>query len=68
MGINVMTRTTPTKVDALSQQAELAERLHLALLADVQKGLADIAAGRVDNADVVLARIQAGRAFENSPS
>lgn len=67
MGINVMTRTTPTKVDALSQ-AELAERLHLALLADVQKGLGDSAAGRVENADVVLARIQAGRAFENSPS
>lgn len=37
------------------------ERIHLLLLEDVQRGLADIAAGRTENADVAIARIQRQR-------
>jgi prevent-host-death family protein len=38
------------------------ERIHLLLLEDVQRGLADIAAGRVFDADASLAALQQRRA------
>ena len=37
------------------------ERIHLLLLDDVKRGLADIAAGRVENADSAIARLQKAR-------
>jgi predicted transcriptional regulator len=55
-----MTKATPTKDEPVSR-ADLLERLQLVLLADAQRGLEDIAAGRVEDADEALARIQAGR-------
>ena len=36
-------------------------RIHLLLLDDVKRGLADIAAGRVEDADAALARLQRAR-------
>ena len=47
------------------------ERIHL-LLADAQRGLADIAAGRTQDADAALAQVQrrraAGRASSTRPA
>ena len=37
------------------------ERIHLLLLDDVKRGLADIAAGRVEDADAALVRLQQAR-------
>ncbi len=37
------------------------ERIHLLLLEDVKRGLADIAAGRTEDADTALARLQRRR-------
>jgi prevent-host-death family protein len=37
------------------------ERIHLLLLDDVKRGLADIAAGRTEDADTALARLQRER-------
>lgn len=37
------------------------ERIHLLLLDDVKRGLADIAAGRTQNADAAIARLQQRR-------
>ena len=37
------------------------ERTHVLLLDDVKRGLADIAAGRVEDADAALARLQRAR-------
>jgi len=38
------------------------ERIHLLLIEDARRGLADIAAGRTQDADAAVARLQAGRA------
>ncbi|WP_324781034.1 type II toxin-antitoxin system Phd/YefM family antitoxin [Thiobacillus sedimenti] len=38
------------------------ERIHLLILEDARRGLEDIAAGRVENADAALARLQKARA------
>jgi prevent-host-death family protein len=38
------------------------ERIHLLILEDARRGLEDIAAGRVENADVALSRLQNARA------
>ena len=38
------------------------ERIHLLLLEDARRGLADVLAGRTENADAAIARLQAGRA------
>ncbi len=37
------------------------ERIHLLILEDARRGLEDIAAGRVENADAALARLQSTR-------
>ncbi len=37
------------------------ERIHLLLLEDVKRGLADMAAGRTENADTAIARLQRAR-------
>jgi prevent-host-death family protein len=37
------------------------ERIHLLLLEDVKRGLADIAAGRTEDADTAIARLQKAR-------
>ena len=37
------------------------ERIHLLLLEDVKRGLADIAAGRTEDADTAIARLQQPR-------
>ena len=37
------------------------ERIHLLLLEDVKRGLADIAAGRTEDADTAIARLQRAR-------
>ena len=37
------------------------ERIHLLLLDDVKRGLDDIAAGRVEDADTAIARLQLAR-------
>jgi hypothetical protein len=37
------------------------ERIHLLLLEDVKRGLADIAAGRTEDADAAIARLQQAR-------
>ena len=37
------------------------ERIHLLLLEDVKRGLADIVAGRTEEADAAIARLQQGR-------
>ncbi len=37
------------------------ERIHLLLLEDVKRGLADITAGRTEDADTAIARLQQGR-------
>ena len=37
------------------------ERIHLVLLADAKRGLADIATGQVEDADAALARLQRAR-------
>lgn len=37
------------------------ERIHLLLLDDVKRGLADIAAGRTEDADTAIARLQRAR-------
>ena len=37
------------------------ERIHLLLLEDVKRGLADIASGRTEDADTVIARLQRAR-------
>ena len=37
------------------------ERIHLLLLEDVKRGLADIAAGRTEEADTAIARLQQAR-------
>jgi prevent-host-death family protein len=37
------------------------ERIHLLLLDDVKRGLADIAAGRTEDADAAIARLQRAR-------
>ena len=37
------------------------ERIHLLLLEDVRRGLADIAAGRTEDADAAIARLQQRR-------
>src|SRR5262245_30178349 len=37
------------------------ERIHLLLLEDVKRGLADIAAGRTEDADAAIARLQKAR-------
>jgi prevent-host-death family protein len=37
------------------------ERIHLLLLDDVKRGLADIAAGRTEDADTAIARLQQAR-------
>ena len=37
------------------------ERIHLLLLDDVKRALADIAAGRVEDADAAIARLQRAR-------
>ena len=37
------------------------ERIHLLLLEDVKRGLADIAAGRTEDADAAIARLQRQR-------
>jgi prevent-host-death family protein len=37
------------------------ERIHLLILEDARRGLEDIAAGRVENADAALARLQSAR-------
>jgi predicted transcriptional regulator len=37
------------------------ERIHLLLLDDVKRGLADIAAGRTEDADAAIARLQQAR-------
>ena len=49
-----------TKDEPVSR-ADLLEQVHLVLLADAQTGLKDIAAGRVEDADEALARIQGSR-------
>jgi prevent-host-death family protein len=38
------------------------ERVHLLLIEDAQRGLADIAAGRTHNADTAIAKLQQRRA------
>lgn len=38
------------------------ERIHLLLIEDARRGFEDIAAGRVQNADIAIARIQRRRA------
>jgi prevent-host-death family protein len=38
------------------------ERIHLLILEDARRGLEDIAAGRVENADAALTRLQNARA------
>jgi len=38
------------------------ERIHLGLIDDARRGLADIAAGRTDGADAAIARLQQRRA------
>lgn len=43
------------------------ERIHLLLLDDAKRGLEDIAAGRTEDADSAIARLQQGRA-EAKPS
>ncbi len=42
------------------------ERIHLLILEDAHRGLEDIAAGRVENADAALARLQKGRTAAKS--
>jgi antitoxin (DNA-binding transcriptional repressor) of toxin-antitoxin stability system len=37
------------------------ERIHLLLLEDVKRGLADISAGRTEDADTAIARLQKAR-------
>jgi prevent-host-death family protein len=37
------------------------ERIHLLLLEDVKRGLADVVAGRTENADAAIARLQRRR-------
>jgi antitoxin (DNA-binding transcriptional repressor) of toxin-antitoxin stability system len=37
------------------------ERIHLLLLEDVKRGLADIAAGRTEDGDTAIARLQQAR-------
>ena len=37
------------------------ERIHLLLLEDVKRGLADVAAGRTEDADTTIARLQQAR-------
>jgi hypothetical protein len=37
------------------------ERIHLLLLDDVKRGLTDIAAGRTEDADTAIARLQRAR-------
>jgi predicted transcriptional regulator len=55
--------STSSKVDGLSEdhRLELA-RVHLELVADAQRGLADIAAGRTVEADAAIAERQRQRA------
>lgn len=42
------------------------ERIHLLLLDDARRGLEDIAAGRTENADAALARLQQQRTEKSS--
>lgn len=42
------------------------ERIHLLILEDARRGLEDIAAGRVENADAALIRLQNARAAAKS--
>lgn len=44
------------------------ERIHLLLLEDAKRGLADIAAGRTQEADAVLAQLQRRRATKAKPT
>ncbi len=44
------------------------ERIHLLLLADAQRGLADIAAGRSVEADVAISKLQQRRAAAAKPT
>lgn len=57
---------TPSIEDNPFSQAELLERLHLVLLDDAHNGLADVAAGCVEDADLAPARMQTGHTPENS--
>ncbi|MEW5966999.1 MAG: type II toxin-antitoxin system Phd/YefM family antitoxin [Pseudomonadota bacterium] len=41
------------------------ERIHLLILEDARRGLEDIAAGRVENADAALARLQSARSAKS---
>jgi prevent-host-death family protein len=43
------------------------ERIHLLLIDDARRGLADITAGRTQDADVALARLQARRSASKTP-
>lgn len=42
------------------------ERIHLLLIDDARRGLADIEAGRVQNADAAIARVQRRRARQSA--
>lgn len=44
------------------------ERIHLLLIDDARRGLADVLAGRTQDADAALAGLQAGRATKSSIS
>jgi prevent-host-death family protein len=43
------------------------ERIHLLVLEDVKRGLADIVAGRTEDADTAIARLQQQRAIVVKP-
>ena len=52
----------PINADRLDYYHRLErERIHLLLLEDVERGLADIAAGRTEDADAAIARLQQAR-------
>jgi len=44
------------------------ERIHLLLLEDARRGMEDIAAGRTEDADAALARLQKSRAADAGSS
>jgi len=44
------------------------ERIHVLLLKNVKRALADIAAGRTEDADIAIARLQQARKPQAKPS
>jgi len=56
-GINLMDPQRPDDAQPLER-----ERIHLLLLDDARRGMEDIAAGRTEDADAALARLQKSRA------